>query len=384
MPHFIKTFLFFLFSLSLLACKKPSINTVTTNTSKSKTHSNNIAVAPETKPIKDTTTIILDKPEAFDSLAAFEQAYSDLEAMLQGKQRLDFKRAVFLTENAYYMGGLDYGLFCKAIDELKNKCTALSSQHLLEYSQPDSADVKKNAAVHKVLTSAKLVLKDSTLYLTRKYGYDFDDPKGKELYPHTFVSRLLSQKIGNCKSMSYLYKILATELQAKAWISIAPMHFYIKNRNKKQGFYNTELTTGEFPTDVEIANSGYISTEAMVNRLYMDTLSMQQSVAMCMQDLARASVRLFGYRHFAFTQQCVDKCLQYYPSYVFAHILKARMSKELYHQNTSPQNKEAMEKNYLHLLNLGYRPMPLQNYQNWLQSLEEGKRNQLQPLYGGR
>lgn len=53
MSHTINSIIYTLFFLSILACKKPSTNTATKNTSKPKIQSNNIAVSQETKPIQE-------------------------------------------------------------------------------------------------------------------------------------------------------------------------------------------------------------------------------------------------------------------------------------------------------------------------------------------
>lgn len=324
----------------------------------------------------DTTNIVI----IIDSLAYFKNAYSDITDMLENNKMGDFKRAVFDVENAYFLGSLDYGLFCNAIDRLGEQCKSLANGHLIDYEFDDSVDVKKNASIFKIITNKRIVLRDSNLYLTRSYGYDFDDPSGKGLYEHTFVSRLLNQNTGNCKSMSYLYKILAEELHTHAWLALAPMHIYIKGKSKKTGFYNTELTTAEFPSDVQIANSGYISTEAMVNSLYMDTLSENETLALCLYDLARAADKKVHSNKEDFVRLCLSKCLEYYPNFINALIFKARLSKLAYIAEPSETNRAIMERNYLHFLKLGYRKMPEENYHSWIKALELGRQQRFQPL----
>ena len=50
------------------------------------------------------------------SKAAFHTAYESLKNMLQGKDSLNYEKAVFITENAYYHNILDYNVFEKALD----------------------------------------------------------------------------------------------------------------------------------------------------------------------------------------------------------------------------------------------------------------------------
>ncbi len=73
---------------------------------------------------------------------------------------------------------------------------------------------------------------------------------------------------------------------ATCWLSLAPNHMYIKNRCSKIGWYNTELTSGEFPIDAWITTSGYIPLKAIQTGLYMDTLSNQQAIALCVLGLS--------------------------------------------------------------------------------------------------
>lgn len=66
--------------------------------------------------------------------------------------------------------------------------------------------------------------------------------------------------------------------------SCAKPHVYQKQ--KCEGF-NTELTSGDFPIDAWLTTTGYISSQAIQNGLYCDTLSNQQSIAVCVLDLAK-------------------------------------------------------------------------------------------------
>ena len=79
----------------------------------------------------------------------------------------------------------------------------------------------------------------------------------------------MATRKGNCHSLPFLYKILAEELGAKANLALAPNHIYIKHWNEKDGWYNTELTSGIFPIDSWLMASGYIHLDAVANKLYM-------------------------------------------------------------------------------------------------------------------
>lgn len=49
---------------------------------------------------------------------SYEAAYKEQLAMLSGKEPVSFKKSVFLTENAYYGGSLNYQAFCQDISNI--------------------------------------------------------------------------------------------------------------------------------------------------------------------------------------------------------------------------------------------------------------------------
>ncbi len=55
------------------------------------------------------------------SKPAYESAFNEIQKMLKDESQLDFKRVVFLTENAFYSNTLDYKAFCRQIDNIENR-----------------------------------------------------------------------------------------------------------------------------------------------------------------------------------------------------------------------------------------------------------------------
>lgn len=162
----------------------------------------------------------------------------------------------------------------------------------------------------------------------------------------------------------------------KAWLSLAPNHAYIKLHNQADGWYNVELTSGQFPTDVWIKASGYIHTNAIRNGIYMDTLSQKAAVAMCITDLAE------GYKHKfvsnydpEFVLKCCNRTLDVFPNYINALLLKAETLLEIYARTKNQENYQDAEELYLYIHQLGYRKMPEKMYLEWLQSLRENSSN---------
>jgi len=55
------------------------------------------------------------------SQSAFKQAFNEISEMLDGKRIISFKKAVWLTENAYYDGQLNWPDFNNTIRTIRNK-----------------------------------------------------------------------------------------------------------------------------------------------------------------------------------------------------------------------------------------------------------------------
>jgi hypothetical protein len=295
----------------------------------------------------------------------YEEAFEEIKGMLEGKQKASFKKAVFLTENAFLEGQVPYPAFEQIIQETTKLCQYIESIDSLIYTHKDRDEVRKNAAIFRYMTQA-LVLEDSLL--TLPYRYDFEDFMGKDDWTKTFVSKLLVTHQGNCHSLPYLYKILADEMGAKAWLSLAPNHIYIKNQSQKISWYNTELTSATFPIDAWLMASGYITYESVVNRVYMDTLGVKQSLALCLVDLAQGYQRKQVNYNPDFALKCVDLALQYYPQYVNALLLKADILRQrsINQAHQDPQTTQELIKICDKIYDLGYREMPESMYMEWL------------------
>lgn len=204
--------------------------------------------------------------------------------------------------------------------------------------------------------------------------YNFDDYAGQKNWDSMFVSTLMTTHKGNCHSLPLLYKLIAEELGERAWLSLAPNHFYIRLHNEADGWYNTELTSGQFPTDAWIKASGYVHLDAIKNGIYMDTLSLAETIAVCMTDLTE------GYRHrypqtyrLEFVLKCCDRTLEIFPDYVNALLLKAETLLAIAQKEKGEKTYSEAEHLYAHIHKLGYRKMPDAMYLKWLSSLQETK-----------
>jgi hypothetical protein len=214
----------------------------------------------------------------------------------------------------------------------------------------------------------------------KPFAYDFEDSFAETDWSKMFVIKLLSTHTGNCHSLPFLYKILCEEQNTKAYLAYAPNHIYIKQRCKKDGWYNSELTSGMFPIDAWVIASGYVSTQTIKNSLYMDTLSQKQSLAQCLIDLARGYQRKAKDNYFDFVLMCCNTALKYNPHFVEGLLYKAETLKKQYDYFSAeamPSKAQSiypdMQTAYVSLAKLGYREIPEEMYTEWINSLEKNK-----------
>lgn len=319
----------------------------------------------------------------------YKKAFSEMKEMLEQPEKLSFKRAVFLTENAYLKDSLDYPSFCKQVSVLAKIAKQLSIENKLMYDLEDKSKVEIYAGTFHLITQGFKYIKDTSIYQYHPFVYDFTDFDGKENWTQMFVSKLLQTHSGNCHSLPFLYKILVEENNEKANLALAPNHIYIKHQIKKGGWYNTELTSGVFPIDAWLMASGYIKLEAVQNGVYMKALNDKESISICLTDLAQGYQKRFGTRNGEFILQCCELALQYFPNYMNALILKSETYNTLFQTMllksnlgsanqllTNPEAKvlfDKMEISYSNIHQLGYRKMPNKMYTEWLVSLKEEK-----------
>jgi hypothetical protein len=318
----------------------------------------------------------------------YEQAFEKLNCMLKDSCSISIKEAVFEVEYAYSLGKLNKEAYKLEIERLSFLVRAVMKSNAFEYEGRDKLEMTKNAALFAVMCDTIPVqVNDSTIINHTPYTYDFRDIWGYNSWGNMFVTKLLRTKSGNCHSLPFLYKILAEEIGATAYLAIAPNHFYIKHFSKDLGWYNTELTSGQFPMDSWLKASGYVHLDAIVNKLYMEAINDKQFIAVCMVDLAKGYRRKYAHTNSGFTMKCIDTALKHYPHYVNALLLKMDLLQDSYLGEVQKQGAEyaagafnqeeainyfeELERRATELHELGYRRMPEKMYLNWLSSLKE-------------
>ena len=297
----------------------------------------------------------------------YQDAFYEQLAMLTGEKVIDFKRAVFITENAYHKDTLNYNTFNTEISEIVYKLKNLINKRGLERYKTAG-----NWAIFAYMTDS--ILQNNFT----PYTYDFEDFMADKDWTKMFITKLMRTKKGNCHSLPYLYKILSQELNVNAYLTLAPNHVYIKHIDEKGQWTNIELTNGGFPRDQWIIQQMAIPIEAIKSEIYMKPLSEVESIALTMFDLASAYEFQFGVDKFYLT--VIDTALSYFPKCIPLLMCKVNYyttigQNEKEKNNPNPEIlKEAFEKQELvvHTINnLGYKDMPVEVYEQWIQSLEK-------------
>ena len=304
------------------------------------------------------------------------ETLSELQMMLSDTNVFSVKKAVFSVENAYFENQLDEDSFNKVISAYTLLCKSIIASGNISYTEKDKSEADAQCATFAFMTDSLPIQIDNEIIYHIPFQYNHEDFAGQKQWSSTFVSTLMQTQKGNCHSLPYLYKIIMDELGYESHLALAPNHIYIKANNKKVGWYNIELTCGDFPTDAWYAASGYIHTDAIRNGIYMRALSDKEAVAMTLVDLAQGYQAKFGIEDGSFIIKCCDTSLEHFPNYINAMLLKAEILTELYKESKDEKLFSQMTELYTNIHNLGYRKMPQQMYSNWLNSLNTEDKNQ--------
>ena len=254
-----------------------------------------IIIEPTDTTVKTTAKTITADP--------YQIAVDEITEMLNGQKPLSFKRAVFLTENAYYGGKLNWTEFCNDIDQAKIKINQMIVAKNLQRFKTAG-----NWAIFTYMTDS---VPENNF---QPYTYDLENFMGDNDYESFMVSSLLKTKKGNCHSLPFLYKILADEVNVEAFIATAPMHVYIKHKDEQGQWWNLELTSGTFSRTSFIMESFNVSDIGMESGLYMKALSDKESVALCLNDLLVYYDKKTGIYYDDFVRKAYTTGIKVYPN----------------------------------------------------------------------
>lgn len=254
-------------------------------------------------------------------------AFNEMSDMLAGRDSLSVKRAVFLAEWAYYEGNLDYKTdFCDEIDRIVTYI-----KQFYEVNKFNSYKTGKQMALNEYF------FRPYSGNQYKPYIYDFDvssiDDKPWE---RQFVSRVLKTHNGQCRSLPWMYKILANEIKADVSIAHAPRHCYIMYKDEDnqtpEDWINLELTTHQMQPAWWIKQDFEISDSAVHVGTYMNPMTDIQTVACQMEELALGYKEKFN-RYDEFTFYCSSRSLELYPMNPNAWIIRGKSLESMIHEH---------------------------------------------------
>ena len=248
----------------------------------------------------------------------YVSAFNEMSDMLAGRDSLSIKRAVYLAEWAYYEGKLDYKTdFCDEIDRIVKFLNLFYDKNRLSSYK----------------TGKQLALME---YFFRPYSgngytpytYDYESFLGdNDDWTTQFVSTVLKTHKGQCRSLPWMYKILANEIGANVSITHAPRHTYIMYKDEDhltpEEWINLELTSRQLQPTWWIKEDFQICDSAVIVGTYMTPLSDLQTVASQMAELAMGYKAKFK-RYDEFTFYCANRSLEFYPMNPTAWIIRGK------------------------------------------------------------
>ena len=316
---------------------------------------------------------------------SYRMAFNDLTKC--NPDSFSLTRAQYDVENSYLDNRFSYTQFLNGV-----KLRADLVRQILKREGLKANNLTINYCIQKLYQQTNLYydsVKKRAISVP-PFKYDFEDFRGDKDLTNLFTSKLLTTFKGQCSSMPRLYLMIAEQLGAKAWLSLAPLHSYIQFEGKDGALRSFETTNGYLVSPQWMINSGFINTKAIKNRSYLDTLSHRQLFSQLLVDLLWNYLRNFPYDDFA--EAIKQKALQVDPGNMRALIIDANHKKQIALQkiiaagrpmpNDLPKYPAAYQA-YLQSMDafrkvdeLGYQNMPPDAYQRWLQSIEQEKQKQ--------
>jgi hypothetical protein len=309
--------------------------------------------------------------------------------MLNGKTPLNLKEAVFLVENAYFEGQLDRKRYENSINDMAIIAQIKAKEDGYNWNNPTTKNLMLFRTISDTLKIKLPLHESSTVSLPMQY--DFEDFRGENNWENMFVTKLLVTHKGQCHSLPLLYLILCEATGAEANLAYSPSHSYIKFKDKTNNWYNIELTNGHLVTDAYLVGSGFITAEAIKNKIYLEPQTKKQVIAQCLSDLSLGYIHKYGYD--GFVSQCTDSILKHDPKNLSALLIKAnyqtRNLQYVIRQTGTPpldtlkirfpkayELLNEVKATYKKIDDSGFREMPKDAYESWLNAVNEEKEKQ--------
>lgn len=326
-------------------------------------------------------------------LKRFDDALKHLQDMLQGKVQLSVSDAYFTIEAAFgnlYLSRAEYDL------TIRNS-VAFIKAWMLE----NGLDPKDNNMQHYALQ--KFMSEELTLHNAKKitdfglkveqsshhpFHYDFNDYTCEKDYRNCFLTKCLATGFGQCASMPAVYLVLAEGLGAKAYLTFAPQHTFIKYKDNDGVIRNYEPTSNWEISDKWYKDNMFISARAYETGVYLDTFNTKQIVANCVFDLAIYYTIIDRTGKEDLILNCLKAGMAYFPknNHLLPLFLKSQHLKTMLREEMRKANitsfedlKKSTKAKYYYdefmstesyISNLGYQDMPSGMYEALLNEHE--------------
>ena len=233
----------------------------------------------------------------------YEQAYQLIEEMLTDQRALSFSDAVFAVENCFYDGTLNKAEFDAEIARIS---TGVRRMVFLSDLQAPSLDVALNYCIYLFYTQP------CELNHQKPYHYDAYSLIHDGGLEGGMVAHLLKTGTGTCRSLPYLYKIIADNIGAKAYLANAPLHTYIRQQDAEGRWWNFETTTGTYSRSAWIMGHYHVREEAIRSGLYMTNLNAKETIVQCLYDMLCIYEKKTGFYSNEFVRKCYTLGLRYH------------------------------------------------------------------------
>lgn len=317
------------------------------------------------------------EPAAICNDIYYAHAYNEITAMLEGSTPIDLKRSVFLLEWAYLDGKPEYIKYCARIDS-----TVAVITDFIKSNNLDKNPIGGNIALFEYFTTS------CPMNHYRPITYDFDDFTGKNDLTKLFVTKLMKTRTGQCRSITLYYKILANEIGAKAYISYAPNHSFIRHRDESGSrWMNADLANHSLPREEYIIGSLGITQRSIKKGIYMRPCDDRDITIQLLTDLTDGYIRKTGKRD-SIVWASLNRALHYDPDnlhtlmklYNCLIAVGDPIRKRIADNESDKYVYAQMQKIIIQLKDisrriddLGYVEMPQDLYENWLKAVEQEK-----------
>lgn len=245
-------------------------------------------------------------------LLRYERAYGEIAAMLNGSDSICLKRAVFLPEWAYIGDELSYTSYCACLDTM-----ARMLRNFIAANRLNHIPIGAHIALF------EFFVRPYAMNGYKPFDYEFEDCDGGVDFTNTFVTKLMRTHRGQCRSLPLLYKLLANEIEAEAYIAYAPRHTFVRHRDETgKGWMNVELTSRNLPRDEFIVETLGITQEAIDKGTYMKPCTDREILLSLLVEMALGYMAKTGYID-SIVERCIETVLVYDSAHLTALMVKS-------------------------------------------------------------